>query len=294
MDESRLDSILVFASAARLGSILAAARENGTSAATISRRISRLEERLETRLLTRTTRRIVLTEAGQVYLENCQVLLRALDEVDLSAPTASASLSGRLRVAAPAAFGRCRLAPVLIAFTKAHPNLELDILLSDARIDLIDQNVDVAIRMAHLADSAFIARKIGDNRRYLCASPSYLEKHGVPRSAGDLRAHDAIVFDQYDHADGWKLSHGGKNKLVRLNRRLCTSDIELVFQFALAGLGIAILPAFLADDAFTSGALRQVLPDYDVPESAIYALYPSRRFVSTKTKRFIEFLSTNL
>jgi DNA-binding transcriptional LysR family regulator len=295
MRDDRFDSIAAFVHAARNASVHRAAERIGTSAATISRRISRLEDQLGVRLLTRTTRRVSLTEAGRTYLERCERVLAALEEADLSvAPEKVTHPSGRLRVTGPGAFGRRHLAPLLAAFSEANPAIELDVLLTDERVDLVDRDIDVAIRISGLVESSFIARKLSDTRRRVCAAPAYLELYGTPLHPSELVAHNGLFFGPYGDAAAWTFTRKGEQQTALPRQTLWTNDIELVFQFARTGRGIAILPDFLTAEARDDGHLVTLLNEYDLPYSSIHALHVSRRHVPLRIRAFLDFLAENL
>jgi DNA-binding transcriptional LysR family regulator len=297
MNENRLDTLMAFAKAAQHGSLQAAGQALGVSAATISRRITRLEAALQTRLLTRTTRRVTLTAAGRDYLARCQRVFDALDEADLSIgdeADADAPLVGRLRITTPGAFGRRCLAPLLAAFSAAHPALALDVSMTDVQVDLVDHDIDVAIRMAALADSSLVSRKLADNRRLLVAAPGYLAERGMPTRLDALADHDGLYFDGYGPGFGWVSIDDTGRHVVAPRERLRTTDVELILQFALAGRGIAILPGFMADDAVATGRLVRLLADRALPESAVHAVWVSRRHLPARTRRFVDFLAARL
>ncbi|GGF45562.1 LysR family transcriptional regulator [Aliidongia dinghuensis] len=293
MDEDRFGSVAAFVAVARRLNFAAAARALGVNGATVSRRIRRLEEQVGARLLTRTTRRVALTEAGIAYLERCESVLAALEEADLTvAMLNDARPRGLLRVSLPVAFGRLHVAPLLPAFLERYPDLKLDVGLSDAMVDLVHHQIDVAVRIADLADSGLIARRLAPNRRLLCAAPAYLARHGTPAAPADLERHECLHYTPHSAVDVWHLTHAdGTTAAVPVAGRLRADSGETIYLAALAGHGIVLTPEFLAHEALARGALVPVLDDWAPAPSAIYAIQPTRRLIPPKARVFVDFLA---
>lgn len=292
MDEDRFGSVAAFVAVARRLNFSAAARALGVNGATVSRRIQRLEEQLGARLLTRTTRRVALTEAGIAYFERCETVLAVLEEADLTvAMLNDARPRGILRVSLPVAFGRLHVAPLLPAFLDRYPDLRLDVSLTDAMVDLVHQQIDVALRIADLTDSSLIARRLAPNRRLICAAPAYLARRGRPSVPADLERHDCLHYTPHSPVDVWHLTGPGGSVGVSVSGVLRADSGETLYLAALAGHGIIMTPAFLAHEALARGDLVPVLEEWAPASSAIYAIQPTRRLIPPKARVFVDFLA---
>ena len=290
MSQPGLDLIQAFVSVADRLNFAAAAKSLNVTPSTLSRRIGALESRLGTRLFNRTTRRVALTEAGARFHRRCQ---RALDELRLAeAELASmaAAPQGLLRVHAPMSFGLMRLSPALPAFFDRYPGVDIDLVLSDAFVDLVQEHVDVAIRIGNLPDSSLIARKLAPNRRFLCASPAYLDRHGRPRRPEDLADHSCLNFTFLQSGDIWRLDGRDRTASVRVSGRLRANNALAVRDAALGGHGIVLLSDFIAGDDVAAGRLVRVLNAWAPAPSDIYAIYPSTGFMPPKARVFVDFL----
>ncbi|MHB2167201.1 LysR family transcriptional regulator [Alsobacter sp. R-9] len=279
----------VFARIVTAGSMSAAGRELGLSPAVISKRIRRLEERLGTRLLQRTTRKIALTEAGQGFYERVVAILASAEEAEAWVSRRSSAVRGLLRVSAPTSFGRLHIAPHLAAFLDAHPDLTVDLVLSDAFVDIVGEGFDVAVRIADLQDSSLVARRLAANHRLLCAAPAYLASQGEPRTLADLSSHRLIAHN----ADQWRLEGPSGSATVRIESRLRTNSSEVVREALLAGMGIALRSTWDIGPELRSGKLVRVLPEWGGSRKvAIHAVYPSRRHLAQKVRVFIDYLAS--
>ncbi len=279
----------VFARIVTAGSMSAAGRELGLSPAVISKRIRRLEERLGTRLLQRTTRQIALTEAGQGFYERVVAILASAEEAEAWVSRRSTAARGLLRVSAPTSFGRLHIAPHLTGFLDAHPELTVDLVLSDAFVDIVGEGFDVAVRIADLQDSSLVARRLAANHRVLCAAPSYIAHHGVPADLQDLQAHRLIAHN----ADQWRLEGPLGPASVRIDSRLRTNSSEVVREAVIAGLGIALRSTWDVGPELRDGRLVRVLPEWGGSRKvAIHAVYPSRRHLAQKVRVFIDHLAS--
>ncbi|MGG7516387.1 LysR family transcriptional regulator [Allorhizobium undicola] len=284
-----LGDLEVFSRVIALGSMTLAGRELGLSPAVISKRIKRLEERLGVRLLQRTTRQISLTEAGQGFYERVATLLSGLEEAEAYASGRSTKVSGTLRVSAPTSFARVHIAPHLRAFMEAHPQLSLNLSLSDDLVDLIGGGFDVAIRIAIPRDSSLVARKLAPVRRLLCATPGYLQCHGVPQCLDDLKRHQCIPPH---NQESWRLIGPQGPVSFKPEAMLHTNSSEVVRAAVLSGLGIGLRSTWDVGEDLKSGRLVQVLPDYEGPKDlCLSAVYPSRRFLAAKIRLFIDYLA---
>lgn len=279
----------IFARVVTSGGMSAAGREMGLSPAVISKRLRRLETRLGTRLLQRTTRQIALTEAGQGYYERVVAILASIEEAEAFVNRRSAMARGTLKVSAPTSFGRLHIAPHLGRFLDSYPDLGINLQLSDEFVDVVGEGYDLAIRIADLADSSLVARRLAPIHRVLCAAPSYLERHGEPQHLSDLDRHHLLAAASQDP---WKLEGPEGPIAVRVHGNLVTNSSEVVREAVLAGMGIALRSTWDVGPELSSGRLRVVLPEYRASSRiGLYAVYPSRRFLPAKVRVFIDFLA---
>lgn len=273
------------------GSLAATARELNLTPPAVSRRLSQLEERLGVRLLNRTTRRISLTNEGEVYFANAQRILSDIDEMERLVSSSQAAPKGLLRVNAPLGFGRSYIGPAISAFTRAYPDVEVQLHLTDRPVSLPDEAIDVSIRFGDLPDSRLIAKKVAANRRLLCASPAYLRGAGLPAYPHELTQHQCIVLRQNESAYGnWRLSRGKQTETIKVHGKLSTNDGEVALNWALEGHGILMRAEWDVAKYLRSGRLVQVLADYETPSADVYAVYLERLNLSAKVAYFVEHL----
>ncbi len=273
------------------GSLAATARELNLTPPAVSRRLSQLEERLGVRLLNRTTRRISLTNEGEVYFANAQRILSDIDEMERLVSSSRAAPKGLLRVNAPLGFGRSYIGPAISAFTRAYPDVEVQLHLTDRPVSLPDEAIDVSIRFGDLPDSRLIAKKVAANRRLLCASPAYLRGAGLPAYPHELTQHQCIVLRQNESAYGnWRLSRGKQTETIKVHGKLSTNDGEVALNWALEGHGILMRAEWDVAKYLRSGRLVQVLADYETPSADVYAVYLERLNLSAKVAYFVEHL----
>lgn len=273
-------------------SLAATARELNLTPPAVSRRLSQLEERLGVRLLNRTTRRISLTSEGEVYFANAQRILGDIAEMERLVSSSRAAPKGLLRVNAPLGFGRSYIGPAISLFSRAYPEVEVQLHLTDRPVSLPDEAIDVAIRFGDLPDSRLIAKKIAANRRLLCASPAYLKAHGRPETPADLARHTCIVLRQNESAYGvWRLSKGKQQgEAVKVHGKLSTNDGEVALNWALDSHGILMRAEWDVAKYLRTGRLEQVLADYETPTADVYAVYLERLNLSAKVAYFIDHL----
>jgi len=288
---NKLREIECFIAVADLGSFVKAADALGISKAAVSRTVLELEARLGSRLMQRTTRRLSLTEAGSLYLERCKQIVAALEEADDLLLAGSAKPAGLLRINAPVTFGILHLAPLWPIFLERHPEVELDITLSDRIVDIIDEGYDLAIRIARLSDSTLVHRKLTSTALPVCASPAYLEAHGTPRHPHDLAQHQVISYSYNHGKDEWQFSGPEGPVSVRVTARMHVNNGDSCVQAALGGIGITRQPTFMIDQYLRSGQLVPLLTNYTVPDLGIYAVYPSRAHLPAKVRAMLDFLS---
>jgi DNA-binding transcriptional LysR family regulator len=288
----RIEDIRLFLRVLDLGSISAAARTLELSPAVASQHLKRLEAALGVRLLQRSTRQLKVTPEGAALAERGRPLIEDLEALTSDLGRAAEEVTGTLRVTLPAAFGRQYISPLLPEFLARHPRLRLSIDLSDAMLDLVAEGFDLGLRIGTLEDSNLIARRLADNRRLLCASPGYLERRGVPKAPGDLEQHDCLLMaGAKGPRDRWTLlSPDGSETTVRVRGPVESNTGEVVRDAALAGLGISLHSAWHVCEDLKAGRLEVVLPEYRLPESAIYAVMPERRLMLPRVRAFIDFV----
>jgi DNA-binding transcriptional LysR family regulator len=286
-----LQEMAIFAKVVAAGSLSAAARELGTSPALVSRRLAALESRLGVRLVNRTTRTLNLTVEGSRYYEACTRVLADIQEADAEVAAGRVEPRGALKVALPASFGHQHVAPLVPKFAERYPKVELALSLSDRSVNVMDEGFDVAVCIADLRDSSLAARRLAPNRRVVCASPAYLAAHGTPRTPEDLAKHNCLVVS--DFTANWEYkTRDGRSTSVRVQGRYACDNWEVLRQWALAGLGIALKSTWDVYRQLEDGTLVAILPDYVFhSDVAIYAVYPHRRFLPAKTRVFIDFLA---
>ncbi len=280
-----------FSQLARTGSLSATARELGISTAAASKRLSQMEARLGVQLISRTTRRLHLTMEGETYVEQARRILADIEALEQQVSEMRAKPQGLLRVNATLGFGRSHVAPLITSFTRAHPDVQLQLQLSVQPPPLVDDSFDVCIRFGEPPDARVIAKKLAPNRRLLCASPQYLAKHGTPQTPAELRQHDCIDIRQGDDAYGvWRFQRANKAEGVRLRSRLSTNDGEIAVNWALAGLGIVMRAEWDIARYLRSGRLVQVLADYSTPMADIFAVYHQRHQGTARVNAFVQHL----
>jgi len=262
----------------------------GLSPAVVSKRIRRLEDKLGTRLLQRTTRQIALTEAGHGFYDRVLAILASVEEAETFVTRGSAQARGTLKVSAPTSFGRMHVAPYLARFLEANPDLYVSLDLSDEFVDIVGDGYDLAIRIAELSDSSLVARRLAPVHRVLCASPSYIERHGEPKSIDDLVENHVRVAAAAQ--DPWRLMGPRGLEIVKTDAPLRTNSSEVVREAVLAGVGIALRSTWDVGPELREGKLQIVLPQYRASKDVgLHAVYPTRRFLPAKVRVFIDFLA---
>ncbi len=283
-----------FTSVVDAGSFVGAADALGVSKAAVSRYVGDLEARLGVRLLHRTTRRLSLTEEGEVFYARCSDLLSGVEEAEAELSSRSGAARGLLRVNAPVTFGIGHLAPLWGAFRDLHPQVRLDLTLSDRVVDLVEEGYDLAIRIATLPGSTLISKRLASTRMVLCASPQYLEAHGVPRQPADLAGHDVIAYSYWSTRDEWHFDGPQGPLSVKTDPWMHTNSGDTCRAAALAHRGVILQPMFLIGADLAAGTLVELMPEFRSIELGIYALYPTRKHVSPKVRALIDFLSHEL
>ena len=290
----RLGELSAFVEVARRQSFAQAAQQLGRHPSAVSRAVAALEGRLGVRLLQRTTRRVALSAAGRDYFKRCEALLAEFEGADAEVRDLGASLRGTLRVSAATGSGQTLLAPILADFLIAHPLLSLDLQLTNRYVDLVEEGYDLALRVGALTDSRLVVRRLAPSRRILIASPAYLEHHGNPRQPRQLEEHACLVLDIGAHPQRWELESGRTRAAHEVRGPMHSNNALALLSACRGGLGIALLPEFVALAALAEGTLRRVLPAWGSAEQAIFAVYPTARFIPAKVRAFVDFVATRL
>ncbi|MCW8093095.1 LysR family transcriptional regulator [Alteromonas sp. ASW11-130] len=284
-----IEHLRLFLRIAALHNISQAGAEMGLSPALASAHINKLEENLGVRLIHRTTRKVSLTEEGQVFLLHAEDVLASVEAAKASIGAGNTSPTGTLRVAAPASFGRMHLLPGLVEFMQQYPNLKVDLKLSDSIVDLVEGGFDVAIRNAELKDSSLIARKLTHDNRIVCASPDYISLNGAPEKPIDLKKHNCITLLNLDN---WVFSKGSDIFNIKVSGSFRTDNGEAIRDACSQGLGVTINSTWSCYQQLVSGQLQQLLSDYSLAsQTAIWAVYPSSRQLAPKVRCFIDFFT---
>ena len=290
----RLQAMEVFAVVAEAGGFARAARRLHLSPPAVTRAVAALESRLGARLLNRTTRSVSLTEAGLRFLDSARRLLAELDEAERSAAGTTATPSGHLRVTAPVTFGRLHLMPVLSAYLRAQPQVTATLVTLDRVVNLIEEGFDVAVRIAQLPDSTLVARRIGEVRRRLVASPGYVAQHGLPQHPDDLRAHALIGFEGMFPGGEWRYAEKGRPSAVHLAPRLIVNDALAAIEAAVRGEGLTAALSYMVEPQLAAGSLVDVLGAFTPPAVPVQLVYPQSRLMAAKVRAFIDFAAPRL
>lgn len=295
MKTDGVSELAFFVLLARAASLSAAARELAVTPPAVSKRLMLMEQRLGVRLLNRSTRRLSLTAEGETYLAQARAILDAIRDMEESVAGGAGETRGLLRLNATLGFGRTVIAPLVSLFAARHPDVEVQLQLSDRAIDLVEDAYDLGIRFGAPPTDRLSARKILSNRRFLCASPAYLRRHGAPQTPEELARHRCILHRQNDEAyASWRLHKGRKNVTVKVRGAVSSNDGDVVLGWALDGHGILQRSEWDLNKYLDSGRLQLVLPDYALPPADLYAYYPSRRHLPARVRTLIDFLVEQL
>ena len=287
---SHWQGVVEFVTVADTNGFTAAANKLSTSVAQVSRRVAALEQHLGVKLLNRTTRKITLTEAGQLYFQQCKHLIDGLELAELAVTQMQSSPQGIIKVTAPVTYGEQQLSPLFNAFLEQYPKVNLDITLTNQTLDLIESGIDVAIRLGRLQNSNLIAKRLASRQLHVCASKAYLSKFGQPHTLAELNNHQCLVGT----ISNWRFRQNEQEKSVKVSGRIkCNSGFAL-HQAAKKGLGLVQLPDYYVKHDMESGELVEVLSQYRDKQEGIWALYPENRQLSTKVRLFIDFLAEHL
>lgn len=287
----RYEEMRVFAAVADAGSFVAAADTLGLSRPAVSRYVAELEGRLRVRLMHRTTRRLSLTPDGELFLARCREILASIAASEAEVSTGSDSVHGLLRLSAPLDFGLKYLAPLWARFLELHPGVSLDVQLADRVVDLVEEGFDLALRIARRPGSSLIARKIASTPLIVCAAPKYLSSRGIPKHPSELARHDVVSYTLLPSGDQWEFTGPEGVVSVKLRPRLWTNHGDTCVTAAVQGAGVILQPKFLLAKQLASGELVRLMPDYRLHELGIHAVYPTRKFVPSKVRALVEFLT---
>lgn len=291
----RLRALEMFVKAVEAGSFTRAAEALGSSPAGVTRHIAALEARLGTRLLQRSSRRLALTESGAEYFERAKQILEDLTEADALAGAEAMRPAGLLRINVPVVFGARVLAPLWPRFRARHPEIKLDIAVSDRFVDLVEEGVDAAVRIARLPSSNLIARRLATVRTFACASPAYLKKNGTPAAPQDLAGHRCLGYRYSTTKDEWEfVAPDGRERRIAVDCDFHANHGEVICAAACGGEGIAVLPSFIAGPAVARGELVVLLRGWTIPELGAHVVYPSRRHLPAKVRALVEFLTESI
>jgi DNA-binding transcriptional LysR family regulator len=287
----RIDAMQAFVAVADLQGFAPAARKLGLSPSGVTRLIAALEQRLGARLLQRTTRSVTLTDIGTRYLERARRILADVEEAEGSAQDERTRPSGRLVVSAPVGFGRLHVSPVMSAYLKRYPEVSAELRLADRMVNLVEDGIDLAVRIGHLADSSLVARHVGEMRRIVVASSDYLKQRGEPNTPEAVASHETIQFGAMTASPDWRFVEDGREIRVACTPRFTTNSADAAIQYAEQGGGLTRVLAYQAADAIKGGRLRVVLAQFEQPPLPIHIVYPTSRLLSAKVRTFIDLVT---
>lgn len=291
MNHDLASSLEFFVLLARHRNLSTVARQLDLTPPAATKRLAQLEARLGVRLVNRTTRSISLTPEGETYLHYATRILADVREMEEVVSSSGSVPKGLLRINATLGFGRTAIAPIVSEFALHHPQVEVQLDVTDRPIDLVESGVDLGIRFGALPDQRLVARRVLSNRRFLCAAPRYLERHGTPASLRDLADHQCIIHRQNEDAYGvWRFTRDGRAETVKVHGALSSNDGDIVLNWALDGHGILVRSEWDLAKYLESGRLRVVLPEFILPSADLFVYYPSKRDLSARTRAFIDFL----
>ena len=296
MLRTNLNEILIFMAVVDAGSFVAGGQSMGLSRSAAAKAVMRLEDRIGARLLNRTTRTLSLTDEGRVFYERGLQVLASVEEAEASMAGNGGTPRGILRLTVPDAFGRIMVLPLIQKYVATWPDVQVEVSFTDRLADLVEEGFDLAIRIGiTMPDTRLVSRVVAKYSAVLCASPAYLSKRGDPQNIDDLAAHDGLIFSSRNQKQGWRLrAEGGPWTKAQIRSRLRFDSAEALRHCALAGLGIALLPDFLIKEDLGAGRLRQILPGLKTDEVKIVTLYPERRLLEARVRRFIDLMVEEL
>lgn len=285
-----LDNVVIFVRVAQYESISRAARALGMPISTVSRRLSVLESQLGVTLLRRTTRRVTLTAQGREYFNECQEPLTLLQEAERVLTQSQREPEGLLRISVPVVMGHRSFLEFVSDFQKAHPRIRIDLFITNTFLDLLAENVDVAIRFGELPDSSVVATRLGKNVRHVAAAPAYVKSRGAPAEPADLARHDCVMLSAKNNEAHWELVSGRRKARVAVAGPISSRDFNTVSVFVERGHGIGLLPSTYCDDAIAEGQLVRLLPKWTSPAIPVFVVYPGRKFLPSRLSAFLKAL----
>jgi DNA-binding transcriptional LysR family regulator len=286
-----LNNILIFIKVAQFESISRAARSLGMPISTVSRRLSVLESQLGVTLLRRTTRRVTLTAQGREYFSQCQEPMSLLQDAERVLIQGQRKPEGILRISVPVILGQAPFLEFISGFIKVHARIRVDLFITNLFLDLVAENIDVAIRFGELADSSLVATKLGKSIRYVVAAPEYLKGRKLPTEPEDLKLHDCVMLDAKNNETHWDLLNGRRKLRVHVSGPVSSRDFNSVSTFVYRGHGIGLLPSTYCDEQLAKGELLRLIPKWTSPTIPVFAVYPSRRFLPSRLSVFLQALT---
>lgn len=290
----RLDAMRLFVRVAELGSFSAVAQQLGVARSVVTRQIAALETHLGVKLMARSTRRLALTSAGSAYLEKCRVILNLVEAAEADVAEERLTPRGNIRISLPLSFGLKRLAPLLLDFSQRYPEVALDMDYSDRRVNLIEEGIDLSIRITRRLEPGDVARKIGVGHMLAVASPEYLARHGRPQHPSELAHHECLGYTAGAAGQNWQFMVDGQLASFPVRSRINANNGEVLTEAAAQGLGITLQPDFIADSFLAAGRVEAILTDFPVPELGIYAMLPSNRHVPHRVRVLMDFLAASI
>ena len=290
----RFDAMRLFIRVAELGSFSAVALQAGVARSVVTRQIAALETHLGVKLMARSTRRLALTSAGSAYLEKCRVILNLVEAAEADVAAERLTPRGNIRISLPLSFGIRRLAPVLLDFSQRHPEVSLDMDYSDRRINLIEEGIDLAIRITRRLEPGDVARKIGAGRMLVVAAPEYLARHGRPQHPAELAHHECLGYTHAGNPMPWQFLVNGQPENFPVRSRINANNGDVLAEAAAQGLGITLQPDFIVASYLDAGRVERILADFAIPELGIYAMLPSNRHVPHRVRVLMDTLAAAL
>ncbi len=290
----RLEAMHLFVRVAELGSFSAVAQQLGVARSVVTRQIAALETHLGVKLMARSTRRLALTSGGTAYLEKCRVILNLVEAAETGVAEERLTPRGNIRISLPLSYGMKRLAPILLDFSERYPEVSLDMDYSDRRVNLIEEGIDLSIRITRRLESGDVARKIGTSRLLVVAAPEYLSRHGQPEKPAELANHVCLGYTNAGSSQLWQFMVDGQLESFHIRSRLNANNGDVLTEATAQGLGISCQPDFIADSFLSSGRIVEILAEYPIPELGIYAILPSNRHVPHRVRVLMDTLAERL